>query len=110
MPLGQALPAFAGRQTYVGHYYWTPDYSNRMTLTEALFDGRLPRQRAIDLIRASKAVFLASDCSQRRMNLEPELAGLITNVRRFGCATVYELRGQSSAVPLRSAGVTQYVR
>ena len=46
MPLGQAVPAFTGRQTYVGHYYWTPDYGQRVTLAESLLDGRLAPKQA----------------------------------------------------------------
>src|SRR5581483_3746872 len=34
MPLGQAVPAFAGRQTYVGHYYWTYIFFNQVAATE----------------------------------------------------------------------------
>jgi hypothetical protein len=92
-PLGQAVPAFAGRQTYVGHYYWTPDYSHRMPRVDALFDGRLSAPQAIELVRASGAAFLASDCRRGRVNLEPLLATAIVRTRRFGCATVYELWG-----------------
>jgi hypothetical protein len=92
MPIGQAVPAFAGRQTYVGHYYWTPNYQYRRSLTEALFDGRLPRAQAVALVTASRAAFLASDCRPKRVNLEPLLGKLFVRVRRFGCATVYEVR------------------
>lgn len=91
MPIGQAVPAFTGRQTYVGHYYWTPDYPGRSALAEALFDGRLSRARAVQLVRVSKAAFLVSDCRPGRANLQPLLGALIVRVRRFGCATVYEV-------------------
>ncbi len=90
-PLGQAVPAFTGRQTYVGHYEWTPDMALRAALTEALFAGRLPRAQAIELVRASRATFLASDCSRGRVDLRPTLGPMIVAVRRFGCATVYEV-------------------
>lgn len=91
MPLGQSVPAFAGRQTYVGHYYWTPAYSSRAALTEALFDGRLSRTRATQLVRLSHAAFLASDCRSQRVDLRPLLGGILTHTWRFGCATVYEV-------------------
>jgi hypothetical protein len=93
MPLGQSVPAFAGRQTYVGHYYWTPDYNARAALTEALFDGRLPRAQGRQLVRSSQAAFLASDCRPGRVDLRPLLGGIVTHTWRFGCAMVYEVGG-----------------
>lgn len=93
MPLGQAVPAFAGRQTYVGHYYWTYNYFHRAAVTEALFDGQLARAQATALVRASRASFIAADCRPGRANLGPLLGNLIVRVRHFGCATVYEVRG-----------------
>lgn len=92
MPLGQAVPAFTGRQTYVGHYYWTPDYPGRSALAAQLFNGQLSRAQAAQLLRVSKAAFLLSDCRPGRANLQPRLGGLIARVWRFGCATVYEVR------------------
>jgi hypothetical protein len=91
MPLGQAVPAFTGRQTYVGHYYWTPDYPGRSALAERLFDGRLSRAQALALVRVSKAAYLLSDCRSGRADIQPLLGEVIVSVRRFGCATVYEV-------------------
>jgi hypothetical protein len=91
-PLGQAVPGFAGRNTYVGHYTWTPDYVNREKRATALFDGRMKRPEAYQLIRESRAVFLASDC-RGRADLTPLLRPLLAHVQRIGCATVYELKG-----------------
>jgi hypothetical protein len=88
-PLGQSVPGFAGRKTFVGHYTWTPDYESRRVRSEQLFDGRLDRGAALDLVRESGARFLAADCG--RPDLRPLLGELIVRVRRFGCATVYEV-------------------
>jgi hypothetical protein len=90
-PLGQAVPGFAGRDTYVGHYNWTPDYPERKDRAEALFDGRLKPPEARRLVRDSGAAFLASDC-RGRVNLERVLGPLLVGVHRFGCATVYDVR------------------
>ena len=90
-PLGQAVPGLAGRNTFVGHYTWTPDYGAREAGTEDLFEGRLSARAARRLVRESGAAFLASDC-RGRADLEPLLRRLLLRVRRFGCATVYELR------------------
>jgi hypothetical protein len=81
--LGEAVPAFAGRQTYVGHTSWTPDFTTRVDETEALFSGRMRGAEARDLLRRSRASFALSDCNER---------DAVVGVRRFGCATVYELR------------------
>jgi hypothetical protein len=107
MPLGQAVPAFAGRRTYVGHYYWTPDYPGRAAAADALFDGRLSRAQASQLVRSSQAAFLASDCRRGRVDLTPLLGQMILRTWRFGCATVYELRPaafQAHIIPASAPG------
>lgn len=91
MPVGQAVPGFTGRSTYVGHDFWTPDYGSRAALAEALFDGHLSRAQALAAVRSSRAAFLVSDCRPGRVNLAPALGPEIRRVWRFGCATVYAL-------------------
>src|SRR5207245_1936084 len=91
MPLGQAVPAFTGRRTYVGHYYWTPDYPARRAATDALFAGRLAPAQAELLVRVSRAAFLLADCSHDRVDLSRPLRSLVVRTWRFGCATVYEV-------------------
>jgi hypothetical protein len=91
-PLGQAVPGFTGRQTYVGHYEWTPDMAYRTALAEALFDGRLSPTQAIGFVRASGVTFLAADCSRSRVDLRPILGPTIVRAWSFGCATVYQVR------------------
>lgn len=89
--LGQAVPAFTGRRTYVGHTSWTPDFASRAEEAEELFSGRLSRARARELVRRSRAAYLISDCNERA-DLGPVLGDAVVRERRFGCATVYELR------------------
>ena len=89
--LGSAVPAYAGRHTYVGHASWTPDFVPRVDETEELFSGRMPRARARELVRRTGVAFALSDCNERT-DLRPVLGDAIVSVRRFGCATVYELR------------------
>jgi len=91
MPLGQAVPAFTGRETYVGHYYWTPQYPARVALADQLFRGRLSRPQAAALVRSSRAVFLVADCRHGHPNLRALLGSLVLRSWRFGCATVYEI-------------------
>lgn len=93
MPLGQAVPAFTGRQTYVGHYYWTPAYNARAAQADALFDGRLSTGPALALVRQSSTAFLVSDCRPGRVDLRPALGAVIARTWQFGCARVYEIGG-----------------
>ncbi len=90
-PLGYAVPAFAGRRTWIGHYNWTPQAAERNGRTEALFDGQLDRRESRRLVIDSRAVFLISDC-RGRADLSTVLGPLIVRSRRLGCATVYEIR------------------
>lgn len=89
-PLGIAVPGFSGRKTYVGHYYWTPDYYGRVERAEQLISGNLDPAATGALLRESRASFVASDCSggpDLEATLEPWLVGR----RSFGCATIFEV-------------------
>jgi hypothetical protein len=88
---GRAVPAFAGRNTWVGHPTWTPDYEGRVRRADELFDARLAPAAARALVRESGAAFAVSDC-RHHADLRPALAPLTRSVRRFGCAEVIELR------------------
>lgn len=90
--LGAAVPTFAGRRTYVGHASWTPDFTARVDETEELFGGRMSRVHARELVRRTGVAFALSDCNESA-DLRPLLGDAVVGVRRFGCATVYELRG-----------------
>lgn len=91
-PLGEAVPAFTGRRTYDGHYYWTPNYAARTAAAEALFAGRLNRIQTIAVLRDSRATFLAAACNPTNVDLRARLGPLLERAWHFGCATVYEVR------------------
>jgi hypothetical protein len=88
--LGEAVPAQTGHRVYVGHPIWTPDLVRREELARALLAGTMTRARARALVRETGAAFVLSDC-RRRADLRPLLGPLVREVRRFGCATVYEV-------------------
>jgi len=88
--IGQAVPAFSGRSTWVGHYQWTPDYGARRARAEALFAGTMAPQEARRVVVESGVAFLLAGCGTRA-DLRPALGPLITGMRRIGCATVYEV-------------------
>ena len=89
--LGQAVPGYTGRSTWVGHYQWTPDYDARRARAEALFGGRMAPAEAQALVAQSGAAFLLAGC-RTPGDLRPALGPMVAGVRRVGCATVYEIR------------------
>jgi hypothetical protein len=88
---GIAVPAYTGRETWIGAGSWTPDQPRRVEAAEALFAGRLDAERAAALVRRSGARFVLSDC-HGRADVAPVLAGIAGPPRRFGCATVWTVR------------------
>jgi hypothetical protein len=88
---GLMVPYKTGRRTYVGQISWTPRFREREQEAESLFSGELGRPAAARLIARSNARFLFADCL-KRADLEPLLRPYLASVRRFGCASVYEVR------------------
>jgi len=88
---GLFIPAYTGRETWVGAGSWSPDFDRRRALAEQLFAGAMSPAQARAVVRASGARFLFSDC-HGRADITRLLAGLTDPPRRFGCATVYRVR------------------
>lgn len=88
---GIAIPAYTGRETWVGAQSWTPDFLTRREETEALFGGRLDAAQARSLVRRSGAAFVYADC-HGRADIAALLGGIVGPAVRFGCATVYPVR------------------
>jgi len=88
---GIAVPAYTGRETWIGAGSWTPDQPQRVQAAEALFGGRLDAAAAEALVRRSGARFVLSDC-HGRADVGRVLAGFTEPPRRFGCATVWRVR------------------
>ena len=89
--LGIAVPAYTGRETWVGAGSWTPDQPGRAADAEALFAGRLDAEQAAALVRRSGARYVLSDC-HGRADIARVLEGVAGAPRRFGCAAVWEVR------------------
>jgi hypothetical protein len=88
--LGAAVPGKTGRRVLVGDCLWSePHCHSRGRITEALFGGRLSPAVARRFVRHTGARFILADC-HTRTNLYKTLRPLIVDVRRFGCATVFE--------------------
>jgi hypothetical protein len=88
---GIAVPAYAGRETWIGAGSWTPDQPERTRDAEALFGGRLGVAEAEALVRRSGARFVLSDC-HGRADIAATLSGFTDPPRRFGCARVWRVR------------------
>jgi hypothetical protein len=88
---GLLVPAWTGRETWVGAGSWTPDFDARVQRAERLFSGRAGRAEAEAVVRGSGARFVMSDC-HGRADIERLLAGVTGPPRRFGCATVWQVR------------------
>ena len=88
---GIVVPAYTGRETWIGAGSWTPDFEERRVATEALFSGELDAGEARELVRRSGAAFLYSDC-HGRADIAPVVRSFTEPPARFGCATVYRVR------------------
>jgi hypothetical protein len=88
---GIVVPAYTGRETWIGAGSWTPDQPQRVEEAEALFGGRMDAAQAEELVRRSGARFLYSDC-HGRADVTAIVAGFTEEPRRFGCATVWRVR------------------
>jgi hypothetical protein len=88
---GFFIPYTTGREVYVGALSWSPDFRRRRELADDLFEGRLHGERARAFVGSTRARFLFADC-RKLTDLSGELRGMLEEVRRFGCATLYVLR------------------
>ena len=89
--MGLLVPAYTGRETWIGAGSWTPDFTARQMLTEDLFAGRLSPARARALVQRSHARFLLSDC-HGRADIAPTVSAFTDPPKRYGCATVWRVR------------------
>jgi hypothetical protein len=104
--LGELVPAFTGRQVFVGDCLWTePECIPRSLAADRFFQGRMSPTAARRFALETGGRFLLASCN-RHIDMRRQLGSLIVDTRRFGCATVWELRepakpsGRFGAVPL----------
>jgi hypothetical protein len=96
--LGEAIPGLTGRQDFVGDCLWSePNCFTRSQMVDRLFSGRLTDAGARRLVADSGARFLLGGCAANRQPATRQLAPLTVAVRRFGCATVWQLRPSGPA-------------
>jgi hypothetical protein len=89
--LGLLVPEATGRHTFVGDCIWSePGCGDRLLAVHRLFDGAMPPDAARRFVRSTGARFLLADC-RNRQDLRRPLGAMVASVRRFGCASVYEI-------------------
>lgn len=88
---GALVPFLTGREVYVGHDSWSPDFATRARRAEALFAGRLDGDSARAFVHETRARFLIADC-RHPADVGSLIAPMLAAVRRYGCATIYELK------------------
>ena len=95
-PFAIVIPSETGRRVWVGHGYWSSDYSKRARQADALFGGRMRPARARRFVLGTGATVLISDC-RHPASLTKSLGPLLASVHQFGCARVYVLAPGLSA-------------
>jgi hypothetical protein len=93
--LGAIVPSQTGRRSYVGDATWSvPAPTWRFNSTFNLFFWRQESRKNVRrLVRNSGARFVLAGCDTADPHLQRKLGPLLIAVHRFGCATVYEVRG-----------------
>jgi hypothetical protein len=91
--LGEVIPAQTGRKTFVGDCLWSePACNGRAFVAQDLFEGAIGTRAARAFVRASGARFVLADCQVGHASITSIVAPMTDSIRRFGCATVFELR------------------
>jgi hypothetical protein len=89
--LGMAVPAFSGRRTWLGEWTWTPHFTRRQALADALIQGRMSSAAARALVAGTGARFALIECDPGG-RVGALLGPIVVGARRFGCTSVYLLR------------------
>ena len=89
--LGDAVPGFTGRRTYVGDCLWsTPDCYGRAVNTGWLFGGTATPAHAQSFVLSTRARFVLADCATTA-DMRKLLGPIVRSAHTFGCAAVYEV-------------------
>jgi hypothetical protein len=91
--LGDAVPGFTGRRTYVGDCLWSePNCYGRAVNMGWLFRGGAGATPAAvqSFVLSTKARFVLADC-MTTVNVRKLLGPIVRSEHTFGCAAVYEV-------------------
>jgi hypothetical protein len=90
-PFASVVPSQTGRNVWVGHGYWSPDYPVQARTADRLFGGRMRPAAARRFVASTGAAILVADCNHDH-NLVKALGPLLRSSQSFGCARVYVLK------------------
>lgn len=89
--IGLTVPMRTDRRVWLGALSWTPDWWSRVALARRLAGGGLDARQTREVVLASGARFVLTDCVVSS-DLTRKLAPILEGVRRFDCASVYTIR------------------
>jgi hypothetical protein len=89
--LGDVVPGFTGRRTYVGDCLWSePHCGGRAIATGWLFGGKATPAAARSFVLGTRARFVLADCATTA-DMRKLLGPIIRSQHTFGCAAVYRV-------------------
>jgi hypothetical protein len=89
--LGDAVPGFTGRRTYVGDCLWSePNCYGRAVNAGWLFGGGATPAAARSFVLDTGARFVLADCATTA-DMRKLLGPIVLSEQTFGCAAVYEV-------------------
>jgi hypothetical protein len=89
--LGDAVPGFTGRRTYVGDCLWSePNCYGRAVNAGWLFTGSATPAAARSFVLSTGAGFVLADCATT-VDMRRLLGPIVRTEHTFGCAAVYEV-------------------
>jgi hypothetical protein len=89
--LGDAVPGFTGRRTYVGDCLWSePNCYGRAVNAGWLFGGNATPAHARSFVLSTGARFVLADC-MTTADMRNLLGPIVRSEHTFGCAAVYEV-------------------
>ncbi|MEI6446945.1 MAG: hypothetical protein WCO96_03565 [Actinomycetes bacterium] len=103
---GLLVPAFAGREAYMGTPSLTRDYKLRQGAMFILLYGNMKPTAAREFVRASGARFIFLSCQpgeRPQRDLSPVLGPLVQRKLAFGCSRVYVLKPTPASRKLQTA-------
>lgn len=86
---------YAGRETYLGPFSWTPDWPAKTQLAGRFFTGKMDPAESQRFVTSSGTRFVFQQCGGRvepPRSLAAQLGPLVESTHDFGCARVYVLR------------------
>ncbi|MCX6393403.1 MAG: hypothetical protein NTY57_00910 [Solirubrobacterales bacterium] len=97
---GLLIPAYTGREAFIGPFSWTPNYFQRALPVGAIFGNFMSPAAAQAAVESTGARFIFQAChgkAQPPTSLRRELGQAILSTHDFGCARVYVLRASANS-------------